>query len=73
VYEANDELVEKHVGWRDERCRVTVVDAKTSWRNGDSGTIDQQLDDVSDVGVRTETDGKVDDATQQRLEELGYM
>ncbi len=73
VYEANNGLVEKHVGWRDERCRVTVADAKTSWRNGDSGTVDEQLDDVSDVGVRTETDGEVDDATQQRLEELGYM
>lgn len=75
VYETGDGPIKKHVRWRDERCCVTIADTSTYCRSddGDDSIVDRRFNDIGDPSVRAETDYEVDDATQQRLEQLGYM
>jgi arylsulfatase A-like enzyme len=72
-----DGRTRKYLSWRDERCRVDVVDAKASWRAADTddGVVDDRFASIRDRGVREEREGApdVDAATEERLKDLGYM
>lgn len=77
VYEDDGELVRKHVTWRDRAAAIAIGDAKASFRtSGDArARVEARFDRVEDAGVRVEGEGidDVDRATQQRLEDLGYV
>ncbi|SEO82200.1 Arylsulfatase A [Halogranum amylolyticum] len=77
--DANDDVdgaVLKYADWADEAVDVRVVEAHASYVRGrdDSGRVERVFDGFSDAGVReTGTDvDDVDDATRQRLRDLGY-
>jgi arylsulfatase len=80
VVTVEDGVVRKDVTWRDRACRIEVRDAQTSYRiDADPASIrsrvDDAFDDLSDAGVRAEGVGidGASDATQKRLEDLGYV
>jgi hypothetical protein len=66
-----------YLSWRDRRCRVDAADAKASWRAADTddGVVDDRFGSLSDRTVRVDREGDpdIDEATQARLEDLGYM
>jgi hypothetical protein len=68
--------VEKYATWDDEGVTVRAVDAGTGYvrARDDGGRVAEAFDDLSDASVRGEgTDvDDVDDATRQRLRDLGY-
>jgi len=76
VYEGRGEGVSKFLSWRDRRATITVNDAKSSYRSSDTddGRVDEVFADIDDRSVREDSDGieEVDEATKQRLEDLGY-
>lgn len=81
VYEAEsdgdvDGAVLKRADWDDESVDVRVVDAQASYLRGEDadGRVGDVFGEFSDAGVReagTDVDD-VDDATRQRLRDLGY-
>jgi arylsulfatase A-like enzyme len=78
VYHDEDEFVRKDVTWRDEAASILVCDAKASSKveNGDAGQrVDAAYESIEDRGVRDESEGigDIDEATQKRLEDLGYV
>jgi hypothetical protein len=75
VYEAYEGTVRKYISWREKRGRVDLVDASASWfaSETDDGGVDERFGSISDRGVQTDSDAEVDEATQKRLEDLGYM
>jgi len=78
VYEQDDDTVRKHVAWGSRRAvTVRVRDAETAYveREIDPATVDERFAPVDDSGLVEAGAGidAVDDATQQRLEDLGYM
>lgn len=68
--------VRKYATWEDESVTVRVVNPRTSYvsRRDDGGRVANVFEDFSDAGVReTGTDVEdVDEATRQRLRDLGY-
>jgi arylsulfatase A-like enzyme len=68
--------VEKYATWDDEAVTVRAVDAGTSYvrAHDDGGRVAETFGELVDAGVRGEgTDvDDVDDATRQRLRDLGY-
>jgi arylsulfatase A-like enzyme len=79
VYEASDggeNAVEKYATWDEEAVSIRVVDAETSYvrEPDDGGRVAAAFEDLDDAGVREQgTDIEdVDDATHQRLRDLGY-
>lgn len=76
VYEGQAADVTKWLSWRDKRATVRVNDAKSSYKTADEddGHVDEIFNDLTDLGVRSESEGveNVDEATKQRLEDLGY-
>ena len=75
VYETNDGRVQKYLSWREKRRRVDIADVFASWlaSNSDDGVVDERFGSISDRMVQTDSDAEVDEATQKRLEDLGYM
>ncbi|GAD53520.1 choline-sulfatase [Halarchaeum acidiphilum MH1-52-1] len=77
VYEGSGDDVSKYVSWRNRRATVLSHDAKSSYRRteDDEGRVDATFDQFTDRGVREDSGGMddVDDATKQRLEDLGYV
>jgi arylsulfatase len=75
VYETHGETVRKYLSWREKRRRVDIADVFASWlaSDTDDGFVDERFNSISDRGVQTDSDAKVDEATQKRLEDLGYM
>jgi hypothetical protein len=76
VYEPLDGDVRKFVGWRDRRATVDVFGVAASVRRSfdDGGRVDEAFDTLGERGVREDSGGigDVDEATKQRLEDLGY-
>jgi arylsulfatase A-like enzyme len=76
VYEPHDDDVRKFVGWRERRATVDAFGASCSVRRSfdDGGRVDETFGGIEDRGVREEGAGveDVDEATKQRLEDLGY-
>lgn len=75
VYEPHEGTVRKYLSWREKRGRVDPVGASASWlaSGTDDGVVDERFGSISDRGVQTDSDAEVDEATQKRLEDLGYM
>ncbi len=78
VYEADGDTVRKHVAWGSRRAVVVRVrDAGTAYVEAeiDPATVDERFEAVDDGGLVEAGEGieAVDDTTQQRLEDLGYM
>jgi arylsulfatase A-like enzyme len=75
VYERGGDLVQKYLSWRDRRCRVDIGDVRASWRVSDidDGRVDEEFAATEDLGVRRDASEDVDETTQQRLKDLGYM
>lgn len=75
VYETNDGRVQKYLSWREKRRRVDIADVFASWlaSNSDDGVVNERFGSISDRVVQTDSDADVDEATQKRLEDLGYM
>ncbi|MEF8818387.1 MAG: sulfatase [Haloferacaceae archaeon] len=77
VYEEDGSDVKKFLSWRKKRASVVVPDAKSSYKIGDDdgGRVDEVFDGFEDLGVRGDGDGvdDIDDATRQRLEDMGYV
>jgi len=71
VYTGTDGGVEKAVRWGDREALVAVRDARARWRVDDAADVDGVIEGFEDRGVRAEADD-VDDAVQERLEDLGY-
>jgi hypothetical protein len=74
----DDGTVRKDVTWREEAASVLVYDAKAASTTDGEGARERVADGfgtVEDVGVREESEGlgDVDEATQKRLEDLGYV
>jgi len=76
VYGGEATGVTKWLSWREKRATVRVNEAKSSYKSSDDdeGQVDEVFDGFADLGVRDDSGGldDVDDATQQRLEDLGY-
>ncbi len=77
VYRDEDGFVRKDVTWRDEAASILVCDAKASSKTGTDGArdrVESAFAAIEDRGVRDESEGlgDVDEATQKRLEDLGY-
>jgi arylsulfatase len=75
VYEADGETVQKYLSWREKRRRVDIADVFASWlaSDTDDGVVNERFSLITDRGVQTDSDSEVDEATQKRLEDLGYM
>jgi arylsulfatase len=75
VYEADGETVRKYLSWREKRGRVDLVGVSASWlaSETDDGVVDERFGSITDRGVQTDSDTEVDEATQRRLKDLGYM
>lgn len=76
VYVGNSDEVTKWLSWRDKRATVQVNGPKSSYKlsNDDTGRVDETFDKLVNLGVRIDSEGiaGVDEATKQRLEDLGY-
>lgn len=76
VYNDADDDVAKWLSWREKRATVRVNGAKSSYKSDDSdeGHVDEVFKKFEDLGVRDDSSGMddVDEATKQRLEDLGY-
>ncbi|OYR38950.1 arylsulfatase [Halorubrum sp. Ib24] len=76
VYDGAGHCVEKALSWREKRATVRVNNAESSYKSSDAdeARVDEVFDEFTDLGVRSDSDGMgdVDDATRQRLEDLGY-
>lgn len=78
VYRNEDGLVRKDMTWRDEDASILIYNAKLSTKVDDGDAhkyVENTFADISDRGVRDEDEGMddVDEATQKRLEDLGYV
>lgn len=78
VYDDEGDTIRKQVSWGDRRAiTVRIRDAQTSYVEGeiDPKTVDRRFDPLDEAALVEESAGidAVDDATQQRLEDLGYM
>jgi arylsulfatase len=76
VYEGSSSDVTKYVSWREKYATVGVNDPKSSYKRASSGgPVDEVFDGITDLGVRIDSGGveEMDDATKQRLEDLGYV
>ncbi|WP_254840521.1 sulfatase [Natronomonas marina] len=78
VYEDDGDTVRKHVAWGDRRAvTVRIRDATTAYveREIDPAEVDERFEAVDDAGLVEEGAGidAVDEGTQKRLEDLGYM
>ncbi|WP_311172607.1 sulfatase-like hydrolase/transferase [Halobellus ordinarius] len=71
VYTRTDAGVRKAVRWGNQEALITVQDARTRWRVGNAADVDEVTERFEDRGVHAEADD-VDDAVQERLEDLGY-
>jgi arylsulfatase A-like enzyme len=76
VYDGADHEVIKWLSWREKRATVRVNDVKSSYKSADDdeSLVDKVFDEFTDLGVRSDSGGldEVDEATKQRLEDLGY-
>lgn len=72
-----DGTVDKHVTLGSEAATVLVRDAQTSYEVSDDGAaaVERAFDRIGDADVRTRGTGieEMDEATYQRLEDLGYV
>lgn len=78
VYRDEEDFVRKDMTWREEAASVLVCDAKAASKTSGNDARDQvnsAFTDIVDRGVRNESEGigDVDEATQKRLEDLGYV
>jgi len=78
VYEPDGDTVCKHVAWGDRRAvTVRVRDAQTAYVEAeiDPTDVDERFATVDDAGLVEAGAGidAIDDTTQKRLEDLGYM
>jgi arylsulfatase len=76
VYEDGD-VVRKYVTWKDRAATVEVRNAQDSYKVSDNGgeNVKEAFDVMDVTGVTEEGEGVtgVDEGTQERLEELGYL
>ncbi|MEZ3115641.1 sulfatase-like hydrolase/transferase [Halobaculum sp. MBLA0147] len=76
VYSDDGDAVRKDVTWRSEAATVRCWDAKTGRRVEETDAAERVgsvFDERESLGVRTgDGGGPVDEATQRRLEDLGY-
>lgn len=77
VFEGSGTDVMKYVGWREKRATVRVNDAKSSYkdRDVDASRVDDVYDEVEEFTVCRDSGSmdKLDNATKQRLKDLGYV
>lgn len=77
VYTDREDRVEKQISWRDDyEAVVDVYDAQVSRvrRGAKAAEVTAVFERLEDAGVRESVDEiDVSDATEQRLEDLGYM
>lgn len=71
-------FVRKDVTWRDEDASVLICDAKAASKTEDKdarGRVESAFENIEDLGVSDDSEGlgDVDEATQKRLEDLGYV
>lgn len=75
LYEDGDDgTVRKMVNWMDRHVTLEIEDAHTI-REVDAGNrdrVEQRFADLEEAGVVAQSDGEVDEATEARLEALGY-
>lgn len=76
-YEGSGTAVTKYELWRDRSATVHVNNSKSMYCVEPDGmnTVKQRFDDITQRGVRSDSKGvaAADEATQQRLEDLGYI
>ena len=78
-WEADEEVVRKHVTNRDRAVTVTCRDAQVGYRTDDGDIprerVERAFAGVKPLGVSSEGGGveDIDDATYDRLEDLGYV
>lgn len=78
-WDAEEGVVQKHVTNRDRAVTVISRDAQVSYRIGEGGLprerVESAFADVEPLGVSSEGGGvdDIDDATYDRLEDLGYV
>lgn len=75
VYEADGEQVRKWTKWRQQRATTRCVDSQNSYNVGsfEEGCVETVFDGFEDAGIRrNRSSTDVDEATAQRLEDLGY-
>ena len=78
VYEDDGGTIQKHLAWGDRRAiTVRIHDAQTAYVEAeiDPSEVDARFDTLGDASLVEEAAGidSVDQATQQRLKDLGYM
>lgn len=78
VYRDEGDFVRKDVTWREETASILVCDPKAASKTDASGARERVEDayaSIHDLGVRDESEGigDVDEETQKRLEDLGYV
>jgi arylsulfatase A-like enzyme len=76
--DGDDDFVRKDVTWRDEEASVLICDSKASAKTDGDGArerVESAFETIENIGVRDESDGMggMDEATQKRLEDLGYV
>mgnify|MGYP006285769149 CR=1 FL=1 len=77
VYKGSGHNVTKWISWREKGATVQVNGAKSSYKSEDNDGeyVDEVFSDLDKRGVGGDSGGleEVDNATKQRLEELGYV
>lgn len=77
VYEGSGNDVTKYLSWREKRATVEVNSVKSVFKkkNDDGGHVDEVFSEIIELDTREDSGGfeDIDDATQQRLEDLGYV
>lgn len=77
-HDEGDGFVRKDVTWRDEAVSILVCDAKAASKTEDTDARDRvefAFENIDDLGVSDDSEGlgDVDESTQKRLEDLGYV
>jgi arylsulfatase len=77
VYEDEGDHLRKFITWADRGATIAVRDAQTSYKLSSEGhhRVEERFEEIGDANVREEAAGMkdVDDATYDRLEDLGYV
>ncbi|MFB6129200.1 MAG: sulfatase [Salinigranum sp.] len=75
AYRPGADGVRKYAVWRDRSATVEVVDPRTTFQIAadDGGAVADCFAGVRDRDVRAASGADVDEATRERLEDLGYM
>jgi arylsulfatase len=75
IYESADIGVRKFATWQSSAATVAAPDAGTCYRleRGGRERVDAAFEGLEDAGVRADDDVALDEATEQRLSDLGYV